>query len=236
MTSTSLLASAIVLPCSIAASTASRPSVPDDAQSTMSASGCDATATRPSRPAPASSTPSNGPDRAQPIDRLAGRHRGDARTVPRDLRGEQLVVLAGGEADHLQPVGVRVDDGERAPADRPGGSEDGDALHRLSRACDRARRTSARRSRSARRTAARRSGRARRRGRGSASSCPSRRRARFSIDSNRSPAMPSATIARPSSARQRRRHAGQPPGARRRPARPRRRRTRRSPLRPSSSG
>src|SRR5262252_8798373 len=50
MTSTSLLASAIVLRNSIAARTASNASVPLDAHSTTSASGCDATATRPSRP------------------------------------------------------------------------------------------------------------------------------------------------------------------------------------------
>ena len=56
MTSTSLFASAIVLPCSIAASTASSASVPDDAHSTTSASGCVATATRPSRPTAASVT------------------------------------------------------------------------------------------------------------------------------------------------------------------------------------
>jgi hypothetical protein len=52
MTSTSLLASAIVLPASIAASTASRPAVPDEAQMTMSAVGWVATAINPSVPTP----------------------------------------------------------------------------------------------------------------------------------------------------------------------------------------
>ena len=50
MTSTSLFASAIVLPASIAASTASSASVPDEAQMTMSTSACVATAMSPSRP------------------------------------------------------------------------------------------------------------------------------------------------------------------------------------------
>jgi hypothetical protein len=61
MTSTSLFASAIVLRCSIAASTASSASVPLEAQSTTSTSGCDATATRPSRPLPAIVTCSRAP-------------------------------------------------------------------------------------------------------------------------------------------------------------------------------
>ena len=52
ITSTSLLARAIVLPASIAASTASRPIVPDDAHSTRSTSEWVATATSPSAPTP----------------------------------------------------------------------------------------------------------------------------------------------------------------------------------------
>ena len=131
MTSTSLLASAIVLRCSIAASTASSASVPLDAHSTTSASGCEATATSPSRPLPAIVTPLDRSRLLQPIDRRAGRHRDDARTIARDLLREQLGVLARREADDLQPIGVRVDDRERAPADRAGRSEDGDALHWL---------------------------------------------------------------------------------------------------------
>ena len=43
ITSTSLLASAMVLPASMAASTASSAAVPDEAHSTMSTSGCVAT-------------------------------------------------------------------------------------------------------------------------------------------------------------------------------------------------
>ena len=69
------------------------------------------------------------PVRAQPIEGRAGRHRDDARPIARDLLGEQLGVLAGGEPDDLQPIGVRVDDGQRALADRAGRAEDGDAFH-----------------------------------------------------------------------------------------------------------
>ena len=79
---------------------------------------------------PAIVVPPTAADLLQPIERGAGRHRGDARPVARDLRREQLGVLARGEADDLQPIGMRVDDGERALADRAGRSEDGDALHR----------------------------------------------------------------------------------------------------------
>ena len=64
------------------------------------------------------------------IDRLAGRHRRDARRVPCDLRREEIRVLAGGEADDLQAIRVGVDDRERALADRAGRPEDRDALHR----------------------------------------------------------------------------------------------------------
>ena len=53
ITSTSLFASAIVFPASIAASTASSAAVPDEAHSTMSTSGRVASATRPSDPWPA---------------------------------------------------------------------------------------------------------------------------------------------------------------------------------------
>ena len=131
MTSTSLLASAMVLPHSMAASTASRPSVPDDAHSTRSASGCDATATRPSRPGSSrrSCRPAHRRSR-EPIDRRGVGHGRNTRPVARDLLGEQLGVLAGGEADDLQPVGMRVDDRQRALADRAGRAEDGDAFHR----------------------------------------------------------------------------------------------------------
>ena len=77
-------------------------------------------------------------------------------------------------------------------------------------------RTSARRSRPARRTAARRCDRARRRGRESATELSFTPALRFSIDSNRSPAMPSATTVTPSAARNGERHDRQPPARRRR--------------------
>ena len=128
ITSTSLLASAMVLPCSMAASTASRPSVPDEAQRTRSTSGCEATATRPSRPTP-SSAPAVDPccfSRSSAAPEAIAATRGRWRAI---CAAEQLGVLAGGEADDLQPVGVRVDHGQRAPADRSGRSEDGDAFH-----------------------------------------------------------------------------------------------------------
>ena len=69
----------------------------------------------------------------QAIDRRARRHRRDARTVVRDLRREQFGVLAGGEADDLEPIGMRVHDRQRALADGAGGSENGDADHRYFR-------------------------------------------------------------------------------------------------------
>src|SRR2546428_12386938 len=65
----------------------------------------------------------------QPIDRGARCHRRDARPIPGDLCGEELGVLAGREADDLQTIRVRVDDGERALTDRAGGSEDRYSFH-----------------------------------------------------------------------------------------------------------
>ena len=59
ITSTSLLASAMALPASMAASTASSAAVPDEAQSTMSTSGRVARATSPAPPWPANSTRSS---------------------------------------------------------------------------------------------------------------------------------------------------------------------------------
>ncbi len=107
ITRISLLASAIVLPSSMAARTASRLSVPADAHRTRSASGCDATATSPSRPVPAIVAPV-GRQPAQPIDGRAGAHGHDGGPVPRNLGGEELRVLAGREADDLQSIGMRV--------------------------------------------------------------------------------------------------------------------------------
>ena len=128
ITSTSLLASAMVLPASIAASTASSPAVPDEAHSTTSTSGCVATATSPSAPAPCTGgnvPPSGG------AQRVEGRGRwpstpptgGDAGHGRRHRRG------AGrrGEADDAHAVGMGVGNGQRAGADRAGGAEDRDA-------------------------------------------------------------------------------------------------------------
>ena len=103
--------------------------MPLEAQSTISTSGCDATATRPSRPAPARVVVADPADPAQPIDRIAGGHGRHARPVARDLGRQPLGVFAGGETDDLETIGVRVDHGERALADRAGGAENGDALH-----------------------------------------------------------------------------------------------------------
>ena len=52
---------------------------------------------------------------------------------PVDLVGEARRVLAGRERDDAQAVGMRVDDRQRAPADRAGRAEDGDALHQVCR-------------------------------------------------------------------------------------------------------
>ena len=132
MTSTSLLASAMVLPAWIAASTASSAAVPDDAHSTMSTSGCVATAMSPSRSGVDGLRQTGG---TQPLHQLAERggrrHRGDRRTIARDLHGEQRGVLAGRQADDLQPAGIGVHDRQRAPADRSGRAENGDALHAM---------------------------------------------------------------------------------------------------------
>ena len=64
----------------------------------------------------------------EPVDRHPCCHRGDPRPVARDLLGEELVVVAGGEPDHLQPIGMRVDHRQGAAADRAGRSEDGYAF------------------------------------------------------------------------------------------------------------
>ena len=83
ITSTSLLASAIVLPASIAASTASSAAVPDDAHSTTSTSGCVATAIRPSAPR----------QRASPARR--GRRAAGAQLVERRRRSPRRPAAAG---------------------------------------------------------------------------------------------------------------------------------------------
>ena len=90
---------------SIAASTASRPSVPDDAQSTRSTAGCVATATSPSRPASArSNVPTTPPMRASARPPRRG-HADEARLVARDLFGESIGVLARRKADDRRRSG-----------------------------------------------------------------------------------------------------------------------------------
>ena len=137
--------------------------------------------------------------------RLGRRHRDDRRAVASDLLGEPIGVLAGREADDLQPIGVRVDDRQRALADRAGRSENGDALHQtvLQHDVDTP----------ARRRAARRCDRGCRRGRESARSCPSRRRcasASTRTDRRRCRARRSTM---PEQRARRRRHGRQPPRA-----------------------
>ena len=131
ITSTSLLARPMVLPASIAASTASSAAVPDDAHSTKStigmrrdgdesvAPGAVAGRQRPAQPRRATR-------RAQ-----RRRHRDGPRAIASDLRGEQIDVAAGGEAHDLDTVGMRIDHRERARADRARRTENGDALRIL---------------------------------------------------------------------------------------------------------
>jgi hypothetical protein len=118
MTSTSLFASAIVLPASMAASTASSAAVPDDAHSTMSTSGCVATAIRPSRP---ESMVFRKTARTETLHQFAeSRGRGNGRgrwTISGDLHGQQRGVLAGRETNHCRACRIRVDHGERTAPD-----------------------------------------------------------------------------------------------------------------------
>ena len=132
ITSTSLLASAMVLPCSMAASTASRPSVPDEAQSTEIDVGVRGNFHE-TFPARAHTPPGSGACYLpQAVDRRSGRHRDTLGAISRNLIGEPFDVLARGEPHDTQSIGVRVDDGQRALADGAGGAEDGDAFHRFS--------------------------------------------------------------------------------------------------------
>ena len=112
MTSTSLFASAMVLPASIAASTASSPAVPDDAQSTMSTSGCVAAATRPSR-AGVGARRAVGQREAPRADRRARRRRDGATARGRYCRicsASSAAFSPAASADDLQAIGMRVDD------------------------------------------------------------------------------------------------------------------------------
>ena len=57
---------------------------------------------------------------------IAGQHRGP-RPVALDLLRQGRGAAAGGQADHLQPIRVRVDHGQRAVPDRAGRAEDREA-------------------------------------------------------------------------------------------------------------
>ena len=130
MTRISLLARAIVLPASIAASTASRAAVPEDANSTIVDVGMRRAASRPSGPLerPEARAPRGG---AAPLAASASARRVAIAIVSGanccDLIGEPRDVLARRQRDDAQPVGVRRDDGQRALTDRSGRAEDGDA-------------------------------------------------------------------------------------------------------------
>ena len=87
-----------------------------------------------------------------------------AGSVSVDLLGEQRGVVAGRKRHDLQPDGMRIDHGERAPADRTGRAENREVLH--------ATRLQHTGRTPASRTAARRCDPARRRDRESATSCP----------------------------------------------------------------
>ena len=66
--------------------------------------------------------------RAEIVDRFRCGRADDAGTIARRLLGERRRVLPSREANDLQPIGVRVDHRQRAPADRSRRSEDRDAL------------------------------------------------------------------------------------------------------------
>ena len=137
MTSTSLLARAMVLPASMAASTASSAAVPDEAHSTRSTSGCVATAMRPSLPTPADLGWRSAERGAEPVHRGPGGHRDGLRAELDHLRGHRAGVAARGQRDHRHAIGVRARHVEGARADRSGGAEDGDARQSRARHRDR---------------------------------------------------------------------------------------------------
>ena len=128
ITRTSLFASAIVLPHSMAANTASRPSVPDEAHRDE----IDIGMRRHRRQALASRSDDTGTSRTEPpelIDRGIRGHRNDARPILFDLFGEQGRVLARRQPDDLQAVGYGIHDSQRALANRSRRSKNGDAFH-----------------------------------------------------------------------------------------------------------
>ena len=228
ITSTSLFASAMVLPASIAASTASSAAVPDEAHSTMSTSGWVATATSPSRPAAGD----RGVARPTPqlvrsaIERRAASPSPRRRAVARDLLGEQRDVVAGGQ--RRPPAAGR--DARRRPPARSGRSSRSIRGWRSASSRDlqvadedveHGRREQQRSMRSSTPPWP-----------GISAELSLTPALRFSSDSNRSPTMPSATTARPSDQHQHRqaRHAGKTQRAADRPCRAAEHARRRSPL------
>ena len=67
--------------------------------------------------------------RTKTIDTLARRHRDDVRGIPTHLLRKEWRVVAGGERHDLQSFGMRIHDGQRAPADRSRRAENGQSLH-----------------------------------------------------------------------------------------------------------
>ena len=65
---------------------------------------------------------------AETVGGLPRRQGNDRRAKSLRLFRQPLGVVAGSQPDHLQTIGMRLDDRERAAADRTGGSEDGQAL------------------------------------------------------------------------------------------------------------
>ena len=132
MTSTSLLASASVLPRV------------DRRQRGLEAGGArrgaqhDVGVGMASPPPPGRRGPAEQTSRRRaPVEPRASTRRAPPRSpraddrgpVPRDLLGQQRRVLAGGERHDPQPIRMRVHDRQRALADRSGRSENRDALH-----------------------------------------------------------------------------------------------------------
>ena len=130
MTSTSLFASAIVLPASIAHSTASSAAVPDEAHSTMSTSGCEAISHSPSLPTPEISA-GDPPSAARSLSIASPvRHRHRARPELEDLLHHRGDVGRRRDRHDLDTIGMRARHFERARADGAGRTKNGDALHK----------------------------------------------------------------------------------------------------------
>ena len=133
ITRISLFASAIVLPASIAASTASRRGGPrggeqhhvhvgmgGDRHEAVAAGACGRRGA--TVPRALSSRSSDCSAASEAMATAAGANRDD-------LLGEARRVLAGRERDDAQAIGMRLHHRQRALADRAGRSEDGDAVH-----------------------------------------------------------------------------------------------------------